>query len=48
LQQHSSSFLQQSKGQQRRVEAHPLKGPAFTNGFGFGYSHFMLQAIITQ
>ena len=30
------------------VEIHSLKGPAFTNGFGFGYSQFVIQSINPQ
>ena len=30
------------------VEAHSVKGPAFTNGFGFGYSQLMIQSINPQ
>ena len=28
-----------------KVEMHSLKGPAFTNGFGFGYSQFVIQSV---
>ena len=30
------------------VKAHSLKGLAFTNGSGFGYSQFMIQSIMPQ